>query len=318
MSVVVNINQDSQQTKKIGLKFLDSWTASHNQYYGIPDAAYVLDTYKGEEDIRNQLFVLFDQKRYGRGMSFFVDENYNVEVVLNLPATKTDIEMFYKFIYDFCKNFGLDSFDQEDESVTLEEIEGLKERMISFNQNIIKTNLKTGLTIFGCIYPIVLENEFMQKLESMDDEVACGCFEEYLDQKQKLDCYFAKPLLYKLPDEGKICAKYALTEDVPSIFPMEKYLPFGYNQNLKDEINDWKVLLVENHNDKLEAREELDYDTFCSLIDINSYPKFDAKHVILTFNKEMLSRMESNKMGQTQPNKNSWLDDVKQLFKRKK
>lgn len=316
MSVIVNINQNSECVKEIGLNFLEKWTASHGQFYGVPDAVYVLSDYTREEDIRNQLFILFNQKKYGRGMSFFLDENYNVEVVLNLPATQTDIEMFFGFINDFCENFDIDSFLQEGEEVTLKQIPEIKERLLQFNQTVVKENLKTGLTIFGCVYPIVLEDSYMKSVEGLSDAEKCQCFEQYLDEKQKLDCYFAKPILYQMPNKGGIAAKYALTEDVPSIFPIETYLPFGYNQNLKDEIKSWSVLLVAEDSGELKPYKELEYDAFCSLIDISSYEKFDASHVILTFNKDMRAKID-NTSESTNASKGLF-DNVKKLFSRKK
>lgn len=315
MSVVVNIKQNSKKVKKIGLKFLSSWTELQHQYFGIPDRAYVLDTYKGEEDIRKQLFVLFDQKKYGRGMSFTVDENYNVEFVLNYPATRSDIEMFYKFLNDFCKNFKLDTFVLEGDECSLEQIPALKRNALSFNERLIKTYLKSGLTIFGCIYPIVIEESFIKKIKTLSDEDAYKYYEDYLDQKQKQDCYFAKPLIYNTSSKNTV-AKYALTQDVPSIFPLEKYLPFGYNQNLKDEITEWSVVLVANHNEKLEVCEEIEYDEFCSLIHLHDHPRFDEKHVIVTFKKEWLSSIEQNKIEKAKKELEAWLEDGRELGKK--
>lgn len=296
MSAVVNLKQNSKNIKKIGLKFLSSWTQFQYQYFGIPDYAYVLDSYKGEEDIRNQLFVLFDQKKYGRGMSFTVDDNYDVELVLNYPATCSDIEMFFKFIHNFCKNFNLDTFLFEGDEYTLNQIQILKDETLSFNKSIIQTYLKPGLTIFGCIYPIDIEESFINEIKTMTDEKAYQYYEDYLDQKQKQDCYFAKPLIYNTPSKKSIVAKYVLTEDVPSIFPLEKYLPFGYNQNLKDDITQWSVVFVENINKKLQVCEEISYDEFTSIFNINHYPRFDEKHVIITFEKNWLSIIKEERI----------------------
>lgn len=310
MSVVVNIQQNSKKVKKIGLDFLSSWTAYQNQYFGILDQAYVIDSYKGEKDIRGQLFVLYSQKKYGRGMSFFVDDQYNIELVLNYPATKTDIEMFYKFIHDFCKNFGFDTFLQEGNPYHLDQISQLKEEALTFHQDLI--GLHPGLTIFGCIYPIVLEEELIKILSTLDKKEAYDYYEEYLDKKQKQDFYYAKPLIYQI-NEHEYIARYALTENVPSIFPMQECLPFGYDQKLKDKIKDWNVVLVVDKNQKLQVWEEIPYSDFCFIIDINHYPKFDASHIIITINSEILSKIENYLQEQAKSELEAWLSDIREL-----
>ena len=115
MSVVVNINQNSKTIKKINLKDLEESVEANQLYYGVPNQAYCLESYTGKKDIRNQLFVLFSRKTYGRGMSFFIDDDYNIELVLNYPATNTDIEVFYHFIQSCCEKFELENFLQEGE-----------------------------------------------------------------------------------------------------------------------------------------------------------------------------------------------------------
>ena len=134
MSVVVNIKQKPDNLKKIGLKFLKARTAFENLYFGVPDEAYCFEEYKGEEDLRNQLLILFDRVRYGRGMSFQLDDDYNLELILNFPATQTDINNFYRFIKNFCENFKFESFFQEGVEYKLNQIEELKEDVENTNK----------------------------------------------------------------------------------------------------------------------------------------------------------------------------------------
>ena len=57
--------------------------------------------------------VLFNRTRYGRGMSFQLDNDYNLELILNLPTTQTDISDFHRFIKNFCENFKFETFFHE-------------------------------------------------------------------------------------------------------------------------------------------------------------------------------------------------------------
>lgn len=316
MSVVVNILQKNKKTKKIGLNFLKSFTKEEGLYYGVPNNAYVIDEYKGQEDLRTTLFILYDQNIYGRGFSFLVKDNYDIELVLNYPSTKRDIEIFYKFIKNFCKNFKLDHFLQEDEEYSIDKIEELKEESIMFNQNIMKKMLKPNLTIFGCIYPIVLEEEFIKTLEKAQDDKVQNLFEEYLNMKQTIDCYFAKPLIYENKNDDKYLAKYVLTKDVPSIFPTNTYLPFGYNQNLKDNIRSWSVSLVDYKNDKYQVIKDISYDSFCKIIDISKYKKFDEKHIIITFDNNILSLINKDEINKAKKKMEEWLLHPNELGKK--
>ncbi len=313
MSVVVNINQNVKKTKKINLKDLEERVEANQLYYGVPNQAYCLEDYTGKEDIRNQLFVLFSRKTYGRGMSFFLDDDYNIELVLNYPATNTDIEVFYHFIKNCCDNLKLDVFLQEGEEYSLSQIEELKQEVIMFNQKYIKQELKAGLTIFGCIYPITIEDKFIKSVQIVLPERVTDLFELYLDKKQKQDCYFAKPIIYTDNQNDYYYARYALTENVPSIFPTEVYLPFGYNQDYFKQVKSWNVAIIENKNQELKLTAEIPFVDFIKIIDKKKCPIFDAKHIIVTVDQALLKKVAKYKIEQAKENLSEWLSDFREL-----
>lgn len=296
MSVAVKIHQQTKNPKKLGLKFLRAWCSFQKLRFGVPNEAFVLDAYEGGEDIRGQMFVLFAQSKLGRGMLFSLDENYNIKLILNYPATSTDIEVFYKSVGDLCKNFKLGAFRLEGEEHPLEDIPRLKEEALHLSKALVQEELCRGLTVFGCVYPIVLEQSFIRALKANSRDEAYLCYEDYLHQKQKQDCYYAKPLIYYTPDKKHIVAKYALTENVPTIFPLQNELPsYGYDEALKNEIAQWSVVLVEEQGGVLRVREEIAFAAFFEAAEVESYPRFDENHVILQFDKTMLSRLEQGK-----------------------
>lgn len=312
MSILVNIKQNPNNLKKIGLKFIKARTAFENLYFGVPDEVYCYEEYTGGEDLRNQLLILFNRTRYGRGMSFQLDNDYNIELVLNFPATQTDIDDFYRFIKNFCENFKFETFFQEGVEYKLDQIESLKKEAESANKYHIKNNIKEGLTIFGCIYPITLEKEFIDKVKTLNENQAAQYFESYLDRKQKVDCYFAKPLIYKKNNE-KYFARYALTETVPSILPLKNYLPFGYNQNLLKDIDEWNIAIIENKNNQLKIATEIPFDDFYKMLDIKKLPAFDEKHIIVTINDELLKKAENYKIEKSKKDLEVWLEDIREL-----
>lgn len=313
MSVVVNINQDSKKIKKINLKDLEESVVANQLYYGVPNQAYCLESYIGKKDIRNQLFVLFSRKTYGRGISFFADDDYNIELVLNYPATNTDIEVFYHFIQSCCEKFELETFLQEEEEYPLSQIEELKQEVIMFNQKYIRQELKAGLTIFGCIYPITIEDKFIKSVQIVLPERVTDLFELYLDKKQKQDCYFAKPIIYTDNQNDNYYARYALTENVPSIFPTKVYLPFGYNQDYFKQIKSWNVAIIENKNQELKLTAEIPFTDFIKIIDKKKCPIFDAKHIIVTVDQALLKKVEKYKIDQAKEKLSEWLSDFREL-----
>ena len=77
--------------------------------------------------------------------------------------------------------------------------------------------------------------------------------------------YFAKPLLFESSKRDKYIAKYALTKDVPSIFPTSTNLPFGYDAKFKDNILSWQVVVVEilkSKKQEFKIHTELSYEEF--------------------------------------------------------
>lgn len=312
MSVVVNIKQNPKKNKKIGLKFLNGWLRTCNLCFGVPNQAYCLENYEGKEDLRNQLLIIYNPKSLGRGFSFTIEENYDVELVLNFPATKNDIILFYKFIDLFCSNFKIKTFIHEGEEYSLDKIESLMNATIAFNKKLVKNDLESDLTIFGCIYPIVLEKDFIKKIKQLNEDEAYQLYEEYLNKKQKEDYYFAKPIIYEDKNK-KYYAKYALTENVPTIFPIETYLPFGYDQNLEKNIKTWNVSLIENKNGKFDLLDKISYDNFCKLVDLSKYPKFDEKHIIITFNQEILEKTDKYLIDKAKIELENWLSDIREL-----
>ena len=295
MSVIVNLKQKKGFLKKpvkIEMPFLQSAVYDADMYFGIPNEAYVIDQYEGGNDIRETLFVLYRKDIYGRGMSFLVDKDYNIELVLNNPATQRDIESFYKVIAFCCKQLKLDSFEQEDEIIKLNDIESKKNEIIGFNKSLIKGMFKPDLTLFGAIYPIAIEAEFIESLENMTEDEAYSAYEKYLDEKQKMDCYFAKPSLFNTSQDGEyIVARYVLTEDVPSIFPVSPYLPFGYRQELKEKVQEWNVIIAGERNGKMQALAQLSFDELLNMLDREKLGKFDASHYIVKIEKDFVGKL---------------------------
>ena len=314
MSVVVNIKHKKET--KIGYKFLLARANFENLYVGIQDEAFCIDEYNGKEDIRGLYFVLFSKEKFHRGFGFKVDEDYNIELVLNYPCSKRDILIFYKFINDYCINFDITAFTEEGEIYTLEDIPKLQDEKIEFNKKLVRDELKSGLTIFGAIHPITLDDDFILKLRYLESDKALNAFANYLDKLQHPLYYFAKPLLYESNKRDKYIAKYALTKDVPSIFPTSTYLPFGYDAKFKDNILSWQVVVVEilkSKKQEFQIHTEMSYEEFCKVINLSKCPKFDKKHMLVTVNDDVLLKIAKYNVKKAQEKMIEWLCDYREL-----
>lgn len=95
MSVSVNIRQNPITKKKIDAKYIKGLTNTEKLHFGVFNQAHCYREYNGGEDIRNQLLILFNQSRYGRGFGLQIDDDYNLELTLSIPSTQTDINDFY-------------------------------------------------------------------------------------------------------------------------------------------------------------------------------------------------------------------------------
>lgn len=310
MSVLVNIKQNPDKIKKLDHKYIEGLTRTERLHFGVFNQAHCYREYDGSDDIRNQLLILFNQSRYGRGFGLQIDDDYNLELTLSIPSTQTDINDFYLFIKLFCIAFKIKTFWQEGIEYKVSEIDELKQDVEIVNKKNLN-DLNEGLTIFGCIYPVILEKEFIDKIKTLNENQALQYFGSYLDKKQKLDCYFSVPLIYK-KNNGKYFVSYSLTENVPSIFPLKPYLPFGYNQSLK-EIDEWRVAIIEDKGNTLKVAIEIPFDDFYKLLDTKKLVKFDAKNIIVIVNKELLQNIEDYKIKKYKKDLEVWLEDIREL-----
>ena len=280
MSVLVKIKQDLNKVKKIDLKKLEEYGILGNLYLGLSDEACRFERYKWDNDIRNKILVLFDRDLFGRGMLLLLDNDYNIELVLNYPTTQVDIDNFYRFIKDICDKFKFKKIIEDNIEYDIKDIDKLKNGVTRANQINIKNNIEAGLTIFGCINPITLDNEFIKEIDKLSATQAVQYFGSYLERKQRKMYYFAKPLLFK-KDNGKLYSRYALTENATSIFPLNPYLPFGYNQKLIKDIEDWNVVVFKENNDDYLLVGEVPFNYFKKIINIKKLVKYDYKHILV-------------------------------------
>lgn len=305
MSTIVYLRQDQQDVKEINLEMLKNMVIKENMYFGVMNEAFVYENYMATSpDIREKYFVLFDRKLYGRGFEFYVGEDYHVELTLHAFSTRRDILSYYTFIRDFCEELGLDEFEQEGERCFLDQLDALYKEAVLYHRSLIKDHLKPNITVFCCIYPIEIDEKLVDSIRLLGEEAAHDLYERYLDERQKQDLYYAKPVLFKGPP---IRARYAIVEDVPSILPDKARLPAVFQLRFKEPIKEWSILLFKKKDEDYVPEAEIDYIDFLDMIRTVKCPRFDASHLIVTYDMQLDRKVQQWKIRKNRERLILWL-----------
>lgn len=116
--------------------------------------------------------------------------------------------------------------------------------------------------------------------------------------------------------EGAFHARYALTEGVPTIFPTDPYLPFGYDQDLQERILSWNVSIITKQQETYRELVSIPFDLFRDMMNRVHREKFDARHVILTLNEELMWFIRPYEIEQAVQRLSEWLSDPRELGKK--
>ena len=236
--------------------------------------------------------IVCDHNGFGRGVSLLVYEDYSVELTMNVPPAPWDIDLFYRLIGSFCDELGQSVFFHEGEECTVEQLDALKAETTAYMQRYVKNNLTAGYTVFGCIYPIVIEQELVDSIQNVSEEEAHRMYGEYLHAKQELDCGYVSTMLFRNQMDDSLVARYIVSKDVDMIFPLQKEVPFGCTKEMEEQIVHWSVDLGDyNEEGQMTIFFQCPFDQFCSIVDIEKYPRFDARHVIIRLDNEMVQEI---------------------------
>ncbi len=291
MAIVVNIKQNQKELKKIDLAILKKWLAKENLSFGVLNVAFASDEYEGKNDIRGTSFVIYNPKIIGRGVGFFLDQNYDLELTVNYFNSEHDIQLFYQLIKKFCDWFHITEFVQENKFYSTDELEKLTTEAINTNRHLLKNELERGFTVFGAIYPINIENSFLLKIKQLEEQEIAKQYQHYLNDKQQEDYYYAKAIMYE--KKGQIFGSYVLTEGVPSIIPLKPYIPIGYQYSKDTIVGAWNIQFIGGSEFKRIG--EVPFEQLNQLFALQDCPKFDEDHIIVTLSKKQIEQIKQRK-----------------------
>lgn len=258
MSVTARIKQKSLFKKKMNLEDIIKFTGLS---YGVCDENYRLD-----RDEIGEHTLIYDEAKLARGFELWL-EGSDVLLSLSLPTAPSEIRLFYSLVEKLCNEFNTKKYLREDEEAYLYE----DEEFIKWDEeaSIVALEEMTSKTedeyrcfeIFGIYNPIAIGQRELQRIDCNLNNL-----EEYLNEIQSLDVYYATPSVYRKKDTNELFGIYSIVADIPCVVPNKPYIILDQIKG----INYWYVMIRKGMT--------VTYDDFINHISSKEY--YDANHVI--------------------------------------
>ena len=292
ISVDIEIKQAGLFKKNLDLNFLKEICENYGFSYGIHNHAMALDGYQGGKDITGTSFVVYNGRKIGRGFNFWADDNKrDCGLRLSNPCTDNDVNDFYDFVQTVCEKLKAKSFLQDGEAKEASDISQIRSDINTWNRQVLKDQIAADYKewcVFGAVYPIYLEDSFREQIPYLSDRDAMASYTKYLHEKQISDYYYAKSIIYS-DNEDNLFGRYAITEGVRSIFPLEPYITIGMGMNMNTPVMGWSVSLGLFENGEYINVGSISFDDFVNNLNLKENARtFDARHVIIELDKKAI------------------------------
>lgn len=262
MSVTARIKQKSLFKKKMNLEDIIKFTGLS---YGVCDENYRLN-----KDEIGEHTLIYDETKLARGFELWL-EGSDVLLSLSLPTAPSEIRLFYSLVEKIWNEFSTKKYLREDEEAYLYE----DEEFIKWDEeaSIVALEDMTSKTedeyrcfeIFGIYNPISIGQRELQRIDCNLNNL-----EEYLNEIQSLDVYYATPSVYRKKDTNELFGIYSIVADIPCVVPNKPYIILDQIKG----INYWYVMIRKGMT--------VTYDDFINHISSKEY--YDANHVIALLN----------------------------------
>lgn len=269
MSVTARIKQKSLFKKKMNLEDIIKFTGLS---YGVCDENYRLD-----RDEIGEHTLIYDEAKLARGFELWL-EGSDVLLSLSLPTAPSEIRLFYSLVEKLCNEFNTKKYLREDEEAYLYE----DEEFIKWDEeaSIVALEEMTSKTedeyrcfeIFGIYNPIAIGQRELQRIDCNLNNL-----EEYLNEIQSLDVYYATPSVYRKKDTNELFGIYSIVADIPCVVPNKPYIILDQIKG----INYWYVMIRKGMT--------VTYDNFINHISSKEY--YDANHVIALLNDDEIDAL---------------------------
>lgn len=269
MSVTARIKQKSLFKKKMNLEDIIKFTGLS---YGVCDENYRLN-----KDEIGEHTLIYDETKLARGFELWL-EGSDVLLSLSLPTAPSEIRLFYSLVEKICNEFNTKKYLREDEEAYLYE----DEEFIKWDEeaSIVALEDMTSkiedeyrcFEIFGIYNPISIGQRELQRIDCSLNKL-----EEYLNEIQSLDVYYATPSVYRKKDTNELFGIYSIVADIPCVVPNKPYIILDQIKG----INYWYVMIRKGMT--------VTYDDFINHISSKEY--YDANHVIALLNDDEIDAL---------------------------
>ena len=269
MSVTARIKQKSLFKKKMNLEDIIKFTGLS---YGVCDENYRLN-----KDEIGEHTLIYDETKLARGFELWL-EGSDVLLSLSLPTAPSEIRLFYSLVEKICNEFNTKKYLREDEEAYLYE----DEEFIKWDEeaSIVALEDMTSKTedeyrcfeIFGIYNPISIGQRELQRIDCNLNNL-----EEYLNEIQSLDVYYATPSVYRKKDTNELFGIYSIVADIPCVVPNKPYIILDQIKG----INYWYVMIRKGMT--------VTYDDFINHISSKEY--YYANHVIALLNDDEIDAL---------------------------
>lgn len=262
MSITARIKQKSIFKKKMNIKDIIKLTGLS---YGVCDENYRLD-----RDEISEHTLIYDETRLARGLELWL-EGTDILLSLSLPTAPSEIRLFYNVIKQLCNELNTRKYLREDVEAHINENEEYikwdEEASVAALEDI--TN-KTGdqyqrFEIFGVYNPISIGQVELRRINKNLINL-----EEFLDDIQSQDVYYATPSVFRKKDTDELFGIYSIVVDVPCVVPNKPYIIL----NQIEGVENWYVMVRKGIT--------VGYEDFINNVASNQY--YDANHVIVLLN----------------------------------
>jgi len=276
VSVKISIQQKGILKRTLSLQdiLMDTF------HYGRYDANYIfLEGEMGEGEM-----TIYHPEHIARGISVIWNEHEKKEISLHmlLPTTPQEIDDLYKLVKHLCHLWKTSSFIQDDQVFTLDNIEYLKNDLLTTSYQSLCDFLKQHESgnFFCAMWPIDFESE---KVQHWITDSTLKNFANDLHRLQNMDLYYANARLYRVHHEGQqeaIMGVYTVTATVDTIFPMQPKAPFScvnFETGESMQVDFYRVALVSLN--KKEMLGLISFDDFMNELYKKEVHEFDSEHI---------------------------------------
>lgn len=269
MSVTARIKQKSLFKKKMNLEDIIKFTGLS---YGVCDENYRLN-----KDEIGEHTLIYDETKLARGFELWL-EGSDVLLSLSLPTAPSEIRLFYSLVEKICNEFNTKKYLREDEEAYLYEDEEFNKwdeeaSIVALEDMTSKIEDEYRcFEIFGIYNPISIGQRELQRIDCNLNNL-----EEYLNEIQSLDVYYATPSVYRKKDTNELFGIYSIVADIPCVVPNKPYIILDQIKG----INYWYVMIRKGMT--------VTYDDFINHISSKEY--YDANHVIALLNDDEIDAL---------------------------